>query len=234
MSRWSLLLLTIGVFISGAFASITVVNLGEGRYAFIYCNDGIAEYVNDFHITIEGATLVDMGPDGGPPGPEWNGHFTPGGYTADWWTSMPPDGDPIFPGECDTFLITVNPPDASFNYHWEATQDGMGVDYGDGTMLEINQNSSQPDEMQIAAYPNPFNSALTIELNGATEYAEISIIDINGRIIKNFTAPKSTYNYAAFRWDGTDKNGKKVPSGKYFITTKTKETTMSLPVDYIR
>ena len=136
--------------------------------------------------------------------------------------------------DCEvTFLLET---DGFSFYRYEVFSNDSVVEADSGVIIHnaVNEETNSPEKVEISAYPNPFNSALTIELNGATEYAEISITDISGKIIKNFTMPKSTYNYTAFRWDGTDQNGEKVPSGKYFITVKSKNGITSLPVDYIR
>lgn len=66
-------------------------------------------------------------------------------------------------------------------------------------------------------YPNPFN--ITTTINYSTTQAgniKLTIYDILGREIKVLVDEFQTAGPQSAKWDGTDKKGKRVPSGTYF------------------
>lgn len=111
--------------------------------------------------------------------------------------SLPPDGD---------FYILITDGDSSWKSLDWSTAENMRVisstrrfwflekayiRYGECVNIEDN---TLPEEFRISAYPNPFNSAITISLIGSrcgTTYHtpqttnQIEIFDINGRTVAN-------------------------------------------------
>ncbi len=74
--------------------------------------------------------------------------------------------------------------------------------------------------ISLSNYPNPFNPSTTIffELNlDITDRAEISIYNLKGQIIRQFSILNSQYSII---WDGTDDNDQPVSSGIYFYKLK--------------
>ncbi len=56
----------------------------------------------------------------------------------------------------------------------------------------VEEESELPEDFTINAYPNPFNSAVTIFVSGeATSPLQIEIFDINGRLIDVIARPKA-------------------------------------------
>jgi hypothetical protein len=69
-----------------------------------------------------------------------------------------------------------------------------------------------PSTFSLSAYPNPFNNATNISVEGNLEsILQITIYDITGRRVKSFI-PSSQIT-----WDGSDDRGKPVSSGIYFV-----------------
>jgi hypothetical protein len=68
-----------------------------------------------------------------------------------------------------------------------------------------------------AARPNPFRSATTILFTAAAgRDARLSVYDIRGRRVADLRpAPEGDGRFAA-TWTGTDREGRRVPSGVYF------------------
>ena len=69
-------------------------------------------------------------------------------------------------------------------------------------------------------YPNPFNSSTLIKFsvpnNKLNNLVELTIYDIQGRIVKRLVNEKfQTGNYIT-RWEGINDNNLKVTSGVYF------------------
>ncbi len=63
----------------------------------------------------------------------------------------------------------------------------------------------------IRLYPNPTNSIVTLEINGATGNAEITITDVSGKVINSTTTNERTL----------DINMSNVPQGIYLVTVRT-------------
>ena len=59
--------------------------------------------------------------------------------------------------------------------------------------------SSQPGDISLSVFPNPFNSAITVEFRGVGAHrsgapgqiARMKIFDINGRLVGNLPRPSS-------------------------------------------
>ena len=77
-------------------------------------------------------------------------------------------------GVSDSSLLLPNG-DFSFGiYRWENTG--------------IEEQPPKPDEYSISAYPNPFNSSVTISISGVCDTPlRIEICDINGRLVETLT-----------------------------------------------
>jgi Protein of unknown function (DUF3160)/FlgD Ig-like domain len=69
-------------------------------------------------------------------------------------------------------------------------------------------------------FPNPFNSStiisFTIPAALANSNAELSLYDIQGRLVKRLFSQKFPAGNFATRWDGTSSNGSSVATGVYF------------------
>lgn len=94
----------------------------------------------------------------------------------------------------------------------------------------INNDTPKPLSFQISAYPNPFNSTLSININ-AEEAGIIYISDILGRFVTELKYPKGA---STTKWNAADKNGKPLPSGAYFIKRKGGSYKDILKVIYLK
>jgi outer membrane protein assembly factor BamB len=87
-----------------------------------------------------------------------------------------------------------------------------------------NDASSALNGFRVSARPNPFKTYSTITLhvndNGIQSHtAEIRILDITGRVIKNFNLPvPSAPCTMPFTWHGDDHTGSPLPNGVYVLT----------------
>jgi hypothetical protein len=88
----------------------------------------------------------------------------------------------------------------------------------------------KPLKFTITAYPNPFNSTLSININ-AEETGSIYISDILGRFVTKLKYPKGT---SIIKWKAADKDGKALPSGAYFIKNKGGSYKDVLKVMYLK
>jgi len=94
----------------------------------------------------------------------------------------------------------------------------------------VDENPVLPDEIAITAYPNPFNSAVTITVGEGLRSSRVEIYDINGRTVAEIPAnesesakPSSTYASGACRWQPDESLG----SGVYLVRAKVGPSTCS-------
>jgi hypothetical protein len=71
-----------------------------------------------------------------------------------------------------------------------------------------------PIKLSLSAYPNPFNSSVTITYSNL-KGDEIGIYDIQGKLIRTFKL--EGVENGKIIWDATDALGNKVSSGEYFL-----------------
>lgn len=76
-------------------------------------------------------------------------------------------------------------------------------------------------------YPNPFNPSTMIRYS-LPEVSSVSLViyDLRGNEVTRWTLANETAGYKRKTWDGTDKNGNKVPAGVYLLkmTAESKES----------
>lgn len=91
------------------------------------------------------------------------------------------------------------------------------------TAVDEDANNLLPDRISLDGnYPNPFNLSTTIEytLKNNAEI-DLSVYDILGRHIKTLVKNYMSLGSHQVHWDGTDKDGKVLPSGVYLYKLKT-------------
>jgi hypothetical protein len=73
----------------------------------------------------------------------------------------------------------------------------------------------------IAVHPNPFRSFICIDMKVPnTPSFTMSIADISGRHIRDFTVDRSGFAQVSITWDGTDEAGSIVPPGAYYCYSR--------------
>ena len=91
------------------------------------------------------------------------------------------------------------------------------------SFLSINHNNeSLPKEFKVSSnYPNPFNPSTKIDVEIAKRsHLDISVFDLNGRLISNIYSNDQLPGVYTYTWSGKDKTGQLVSSGVYFIQVK--------------
>ena len=84
----------------------------------------------------------------------------------------------------------------------------------DSTTTMVEHEKIIPQDFELTAYPNPFNSQLTIEFNRVINVpANITIYDISGSIINHY----QIYKANRFQWNGKNLYGNYTNSGIYII-----------------
>jgi len=76
----------------------------------------------------------------------------------------------------------------------------------------------RPNRILANAAPNPFEETITIEWRGVPVTGiQVSIHDVTGRLLKSVVVQEALSGKGALVWDGTDAQGRRVPSGVYFL-----------------
>jgi hypothetical protein len=86
-------------------------------------------------------------------------------------------------------------------------------------------------------YPNPFRKSINITFNGVYdgELIQLKIYDISGRLVKDLSCLATDAFYPmTITWRGDDNAGRRVPSGVYFISLKTKSIDISYKTVVLR
>lgn len=84
----------------------------------------------------------------------------------------------------------------------------------------------------ILAYPNPFTDKLTIDVNcsDANAVKELSIYDMKGSLIYQFTVGQLHKGKNVLTWNGISLSGEKVKPGVYILSYKTNSGTKILKI----
>jgi len=93
-----------------------------------------------------------------------------------------------------------------------------------GTPYEVKPETELlPTSTQISAYPNPFNSSITIRFVSPQAGAwNASIYDLTGRKVSTLTGNLSK----SVIWKGVNRNGLPLPSGMYYVTFEHNEVNV--------
>ena len=90
---------------------------------------------------------------------------------------------------------------------------------GNGNRIPLTVTSQLSiNEYSLQVFPNPFREHSNIRFNLATEGdVNIQIVDVYGQFIKEIAKTNYASGDYDLSWDGTAANGRKVPSGLYYI-----------------
>ena len=74
---------------------------------------------------------------------------------------------------------------------------------------------------KIMIYPNPFNSFVIIKyILKKQDKLLLTIHDVTGKQVKILSNTIETAGVKSIKWDSKDRNGKRVPSGLYFVSLR--------------
>lgn len=136
-----------------------------------------------------------------------NFFISPQGNEKEIFVTFSPTSSGIFE---ESLLVTSNDPE---NPEIEILLSGEGVSLNSVTDPVLNLSS-------ISAYPNPFNSTITISFSLAQvgpRQVKILIYNIKGQVVKTWTLDSAADQVV---WNGRDEVGNPVSSGIYFYRIK--------------
>ena len=127
-----------------------------------------------------------------------------------------------------TYFLNINFKDGTtVSYEIEDIQK---IDFSDLTSLEdMKKMQAIVKSFKLRQnYPNPFNPSTTIRYEIPEKgKVEVSIFDLNGKLIKNLVNRYQTAGSHQIVWKGENQAGQKVASGFYIYTVKFNNTVSS-------
>ena len=101
----------------------------------------------------------------------------------------------------------------------------------DETTAVQETHNTAPAEFRLSAYPNPFNSQITINfINPLSQTTRVAIYDIRGKLVKKFTLK----NKQMLQWNGMNDSGVYTGSGIYLIRVQNGSTVKTFKVVQIK
>ncbi len=88
-----------------------------------------------------------------------------------------------------------------------------------------------PGNLNLQATPNPFNPRVTIqfELHGPAA-TRIEVFDVRGRLMASLGVKHREAGVQSVAWDGTDRDGRNLPSGVYLARVRAGKISESLKI----
>jgi hypothetical protein len=127
-----------------------------------------------------------------------------------------------------TYFLNINFKDGTtVSYEIEDIQK---IDFSDLTSLEdMKKMQAIVKSFKLRQnYPNPFNPSTTIRYEIPEKgKVEVSIFDLNGKLIKNLVNRYQTAGSHQIVWKGENQAGQKVASGFYIYSVKFNNTVSS-------
>ncbi|MBI9070816.1 MAG: T9SS type A sorting domain-containing protein [Melioribacteraceae bacterium] len=119
----------------------------------------------------------------------------------------------------------------------EGDDDSGGEDYdegNDGNTTSVEEDSTTTADIEFSAYPNPFNSTVTLKVY-IPEFADYSLIIYNilGQKVKEFDLSSMPKGINYIRWHGDTDDNLKVSSGLYFAVIHGKNFTKSIKLHLV-
>jgi len=120
-------------------------------------------------------------------------------------------------------------------YHKSETPTSAGDLWFSKYDVITNIKKEDTNQLRLKIFPNPTHKDIFIEFeNDKQQIIDLSIFDINGKLIITLiseTKPQGLYRQL---WNGTDKHRKEVSPGQYLVRLKSGRNTVSQLVEIIR
>jgi hypothetical protein len=97
---------------------------------------------------------------------------------------------------------------------------------------DISETEKNQDEIELIAYPNPFDNNLFLQIKGNTNREQkLLIYNLYGNLVNQLRLPEDDgkENITVY-WNGTDYTGKKLPKGFYIVKLVTQSSSFSKKV----
>jgi hypothetical protein len=99
----------------------------------------------------------------------------------------------------------------------------------------IAENSGPPVDLNVAAYPNPFNPVSTITVDvGKAGMLRAAVYDATGRLVRTLFDGYAAAGMKILRWEGEDDSGTAAASGIYFVRVSAGGVATSAKIALVR
>ncbi len=172
----------------------------------------------------------------------------PDGYVVKWLITETPE-----PPQTDDFVLTARPSQYFIQgqngmvtiYAWVQDNDGLVSELTDRSHATIRLELLEPQQSQspiaepaqaawdetLICYPNPFNQQITILIkNFDNGPINVTIFNLAGERIKQIIVRQPLSGQYQITWDGTDTNGRILPSGIYLVQVLSKSVQRTIKV----
>jgi len=122
---------------------------------------------------------------------------------------------------------------ASSEYYEDPGRSCVAIYTTNITSVEGSEQLPQAAELQLRAYPNPFNASTVISYKARGKEAKLEIFDMAGRKVKSFSLGE-VLGEGRIVWDGTNELGEHVCSGIYFCKISCNNLTNSVRIALLR
>lgn len=107
----------------------------------------------------------------------------------------------------------------------------------DGDLTDVDDLPQRGAAIE-STYPNPFNPLVRVRYavgarDGGTSVA-LEILDVRGRLVRALeSGPRAAGRHEAV-WDGTDSQGRRLPSGSYFVRLRSNSGQQIRPITMVK
>ena len=117
------------------------------------------------------------------------------------------------------------------------TQGGLDLCYDNNITVQVREKiKKSPTQFVLYQnYPNPFNPMTLISFQlPATSFVNIEVYNLHGQKVRTLLNNRKPAGFHVVRFDGRNKNGKKLSSGIYFYRIKTDHFVQSRKLTILR
>jgi len=97
----------------------------------------------------------------------------------------------------------------------------------------VGEEVDLPDMFSVSAFPNPFNSAVKLDITVPDKDFGLEIVDIQGRVLRDLSDEISAGTNSVI-WNGTDAAGVEMPSGLYFVRAHSADKVQTAKVILVK
>lgn len=155
--------------------------------------------------------------------------------SEDWMVNLPELPDfPFALGLFDSLVVQVEIiPGVNQQPSFTFVEAGIGIQSAISNrqvtlMIEeqlISNTSNLNAELKLNVLPNPFNENVVFSIQNSFAPLSVEILDMNGRVIRQWNNLMTDQKIMRLEWDGRDANGSLLPKGMYYYRVHNKQSS---------
>jgi flagellar hook assembly protein FlgD len=105
----------------------------------------------------------------------------------------------------------------------------------DGVWTSTGENISESILNDLSVAPNPFRENVTVRFTiEESTWAAVEVYALNGSKVDEITSRQFDRGEHTITWNGTDREGRELPSGIYFLSLTSQELSITRKVVILR